>query len=181
MSRNPSRDGFIITTIYSILRSSEPLNYFQRFFFSRKLDSETAMRFLCVALMGLASISVTTASDFQSWDDIVGDAPQCIKSCLDDFYSNAGLKDECGSSDDASMNCLCNASSFTAAQSSANDLSTCIQKGCDSGDLSELSSSLSDFQDRFMDAAEQCQSGGKLFYNHFLARSTATEDRALKC
>ncbi|CAI7591211.1 unnamed protein product [Penicillium manginii] len=109
--------------------------------------------------MGLASISVTTASDFQSWDDIVGDAPQCIKSCLDDFYSNAGLKDECGSSDDASMNCLCNASSFTAAQSSANDLSTCIQKGCDSGDLSELSSSLSDFQDRFMDAAEQCQSG----------------------
>jgi hypothetical protein len=121
------------------------------------------MRFLSVALVGLASISVTTASDFQSWDEIVGDVPQCIKTCLDDFYSDAGLEDECGSSDDASMNCLCNASSFTSAQSSASDLSTCIQDGCDSSDLSKLSSGLSDFQDRFMDAGEQCQSGGKLF------------------
>ncbi|KAJ5988386.1 hypothetical protein N7481_003596 [Penicillium waksmanii] len=116
------------------------------------------MRFLSIALVGLASISVTAASDFETWDDIVGDVPQCIKTCLDDFYNDSGLEDKCGSSDDASMDCLCSVTSFSSVQSSVDDLSTCIQDGCDSGDLSEISSKLSNFQERFSDAGDQCMS-----------------------
>lgn len=120
------------------------------------------MHFLSVALVGLASISVASASDYKSWDDIVGDVPQCMTTCVDTFYSDSGLEDECGSSDEASMSCLCGASSFSQAESSAEDLSTCIQNKCDSGDLTNLASQLSEFSDRFSNAEEQCVNGGKL-------------------
>ncbi|CAI7580896.1 unnamed protein product [Penicillium pancosmium] len=104
------------------------------------------------------SLSVTAASDFETWGDIVGDVPQCMKTCLNDFYNDSGLEDKCGSSDDASMDCLCSVTSFSSVQSSVDDLSTCIQDGCDSGDLSEISSKISDFQERFLDAGDQCMS-----------------------
>lgn len=84
------------------------------------------MRFLSVALVGLASISLTAPSDFQTWDDIVGDVPQCMETCLDDFYSNSGLGGKCASSEHASMDCLCGVTSFSSVQSSVDDLTTCI-------------------------------------------------------
>lgn len=126
------------------------------------------MRFLSVALVGLASISLTAASGFQTWDDIVGDVLQCMKTCLGDFYNNSGLEGKCGSSDHTSVDCLCGVTSFSSVQSSVDDLSTCIQGGCDSGDLSEISSKLSDFQERFSDAGDQCMSEGKLFCGYRL-------------
>lgn len=124
------------------------------------------MRFLSVALLGLASISVTAASDFETWDDIVGDVPQCIKTCLNDFYTDSGFEDKCGSSDDASMDCLCSITSSSTVQDEASNLSTCIQDGCDSGDMSDISSKLSDFQQRFSDAGNQCLSGKLLSFHH---------------
>lgn len=153
--------SFITITFKTQLCHSQ-LSCFPKFFLSHKaLTSKRTMRFVSIALVGLVSISVTVTSDFETWDDIVGDVPQCIKACLDDFYGDSGLEDECGSSDDASMDCLCSVTSFSSVQSSANDLSTCIQDSCDSGDLSKISSKLSDFQERFSDAGDQCMSEDK--------------------
>jgi len=118
------------------------------------------MRFLSVALVGLASISATAASDYKTWNEIVGDVPQCIKSCLNDFYTDAGLEDKCGSADKGTLDCLCGSASFSSIQDSAEKLTTCIQDGCDSSELSDASSKLSDFQDRFSDAEDQCLSSG---------------------
>lgn len=118
------------------------------------------MRFLSVALVGLASVSATAAAEYKTWNEIVGDVPQCIKSCLNDFYTDAGLDDTCGSPSEGTLDCLCDSTSFSSIQDSAQNLSDCIQDECDSSELSEASSKLSDFQDRFSDAEDQCSSSG---------------------
>lgn len=118
------------------------------------------MRFLSVALVGLASVSATAAAEYKTWNEIVGDVPKCIKSCLNDFYTDAGLDDTCGSPSEGTLDCLCDSTSFSSIQDSAQNLSDCIQDECDSSELSEASSKLSDFQDRFSDAEDQCSSSG---------------------
>ena len=40
------------------------------------------MRFLPVALLGLASVAV---ADINNWSDLVGTMPKCTKTCLDDY------------------------------------------------------------------------------------------------
>jgi hypothetical protein len=123
------------------------------------------MRFLPVALLSLASIAIAEST----WKDTVGDVPQCMKTCLNDFYKDAGLEDKCGSSDKATTDCLCGVKdSASDVQNAATSLSSCIQKGCDSSDLADASTQLSDFQNRFTDLTNQCTKSGKLLSCLFL-------------
>lgn len=114
------------------------------------------MRFLAVTLLGLASVSVAEVS---SWQDVLGDVPQCMKTCLDDFYKNAGFEDECGNPDEATVDCLCGVKdTFSKAQSEASDLQSCVTDGCDTKELASAASKLSDYNDRFRDLQDQCES-----------------------
>ena len=92
----------------------------------------------------------------------MGDVPQCMKTCLNDFYKDAGLEDKCGSSDKATTHCLCGVKDSADVQDAATSLSSCIQNGCDSSDLADAATQLSDFQDRFADLTNQCTNSGKL-------------------
>ncbi|KAJ5607871.1 hypothetical protein N7537_004490 [Penicillium hordei] len=113
------------------------------------------MRFSSLAILALASVAV---ADLKTWNDIVGDMPQCIKTCLNDFYNTAGLKDKCGSADSASVDCLCGVkSSVSDFRDNASDLSSCIQDGCDTNEMADAASHLGDFQDRFESLEDQCK------------------------
>jgi hypothetical protein len=120
------------------------------------------MRFFPLAVLGLASVAV---ADFSSWSDVVGDAPQCLKKCMSDFYNDAGFGDKCGSSDQASVKCLCGLSSSTNdedAQDAADSLSSCFQDSCSNDELSNAASKIGDFTERFRDLDTQCSDEGKL-------------------
>lgn len=118
------------------------------------------MRFSPVALLGLAAIA---AADLSTWSDVVGNVPQCMKTCLNDFYTKAGFEDQCGSPDQATVDCLCSVKkSFSDAQDSANDLSSCISNGCDANDLADASSQLTGFENRLTKVENQCSKQGKL-------------------
>ncbi|CAI7613461.1 unnamed protein product [Penicillium glandicola] len=116
------------------------------------------MRFFSLAILSLASVAV---ADLKTWNDVVGDVPQCIKTCLNDFYNTAGLKDKCGSTDTATVDCLCGiqgtASDF---QDDASTLSTCIENGCDTSEVVNAAANLEDFLNRFQTANEQCSAKG---------------------
>lgn len=112
------------------------------------------MRFSSLAILTLASVAV---ADLKTWNDVVGDMPQCIKTCLNDFYNTAGLKDKCGSADSASIDCLCGVTgSMSDIRSEASDLSSCIQDGCDTDEMADAASNLGDFQDRLSSLQDQC-------------------------
>lgn len=114
------------------------------------------MRFLAVTLLGLASVSVAEVS---SWQDVLGDVPSCVKTCLDDFYKNVGFEDECGSPDEASVDCLCGVKdTFEKAQSESSKLQSCFTDGCDTKELASAASKLSDYNDRYRDLQSQCKS-----------------------
>ncbi|KAJ5103081.1 hypothetical protein N7532_003610 [Penicillium argentinense] len=116
------------------------------------------MRFLPITLFGLA-LAPFAAAEFKTWDDVVGDMPKCIDTCMDKFYTSAGLEDACGSSDSASVSCLCGVkNSFSEVQDGADDLSSCISSTCDMSELSQASSKLSEFTERFQDLQTQCES-----------------------
>ncbi|KAJ5332164.1 hypothetical protein MYU51_007567 [Penicillium brevicompactum] len=112
------------------------------------------MRISSLVLFGLASVAV---ADLNSWNDVVGDVPQCIKTCLNDYYNTVGLKSKCGSPDSASMDCLCGVKdTYENIQDDASDLSDCITNGCDSSELSDASSKLEGFTTRFTELYKQC-------------------------
>lgn len=118
------------------------------------------MRFLPVALLGLASIAI---ADLSSWSDVVGDVPQCIKTCLNEFYSDSGLESACGSADTASVKCLCGVKdSASDIQDEGNQLSSCIQTGCTSAELNDSRTELQDFETRYSELMSQCTNEGKL-------------------
>lgn len=118
------------------------------------------MRFLPVALLGLASIAI---ADLSSWSDVVGDVPQCIKTCLNEFYSDSGLESACGSADTASVKCLCGVKdSASDIQDEGNQLSSCIQTGCTSVELNDSRTELQDFETRYSELMSQCTNEGKL-------------------
>ena len=117
------------------------------------------MRLLPVVLLSLASVAVAETS---SWNDVLGDMPQCMKTCLNQFYDKSGLEDECGSSDKATVSCLCGVKdSLSNIQDSARDLSSCVRNGCDTSDMTDAATQLRGFQDRFMDLKNQCTKQGK--------------------
>lgn len=119
------------------------------------------MRFSPVALLGLAAAAV--AADISTWNDIVGNVPACMKTCLNKFYTDNGFEDKCGSPDDATVDCLCGIKgTLSEAQDSGEALGSCISNGCDARDLSDASSQLSDFQNRLMSLESQCDEKGKL-------------------
>ena len=131
------------------------------------------MRFSSLAVLALASLA--TAADLSTWNDVVGDVPQCIKTCFNDFYDNSGFKDKCGSADSAKVSCLCGAGeSVSDIKSSASSLSSCISNGCSTDDLANASSSLQDFQTRFQNLSDQCSRKGK-----FLSRFSFLSIQAL--
>jgi hypothetical protein len=108
----------------------------------------------------LASVAI---AELSSWNDVVGDVPQCMKTCLNNFYDNSGIKDQCGSANEATVNCLCGVKdSMSAVRDSADDLSSCIQGGCDTSDLTNASTQLQGFLDRFTKLENQCSKKGKL-------------------
>ncbi|KGO46776.1 hypothetical protein PEX1_105850 [Penicillium expansum] len=116
------------------------------------------MRFSSIAILSLASVAV---ADLKTWNDVVGDMPQCIKTCLSNFYNTAGLKDKCGSADKATVDCLCGVKgSFADLQDDASELSTCIQDGCDTNEIADAATKLGDFQDRFESLQDQCSAKG---------------------
>lgn len=118
------------------------------------------MRFLPVALLGLASIAI---ADLSSWSDVVGDVPQCIQTCLNEFYSDSGLESACGSADTASVKCLCGVKdSASDIQDEGNQLSSCIQTGCTSTELNDSRTELQDFETRYSELMTQCTNEGKL-------------------
>lgn len=122
------------------------------------------MRFLPVALLGLASLATAKLS---TWNDVVGNVPQCMKTCMDEYYTNAGLEDQCGSPDEASVDCLCGAQdSFDDVQEAASDLSSCISSGCDAKELQDAAKQLSGFTDRYTSLASQCSNSGKLLFQY---------------
>ncbi|CAG8159915.1 unnamed protein product [Penicillium nalgiovense] len=116
------------------------------------------MRFSSLAVLSLASVAV--AADLKTWDDVVGDVPSCIKSCLDTFYSSAGLEDKCGSPDSADVTCVCGASgSASDYQGEATKLSSCIQDKCETSELTDAVSSLKGFMERFQSLQGECEGG----------------------
>ncbi|KAJ5931866.1 hypothetical protein N7516_006355 [Penicillium verrucosum] len=116
------------------------------------------MRFSSLAILTLASVAV---ADLKTWNDVVGDMPQCMKTCLNDFYNTAGLKDKCGSSDSASVDCLCGVTgSVSDFRDDATDMSSCIKDGCDTNELAEAASHIGDFQDRYTSLKDQCSKEG---------------------
>lgn len=147
----------------SISYSSHPFPYHSfplRFhFLNYSYTSIATMRLSSVIFLGLASVAV---ADLNSWNDVVGDVPQCIKTCLNDFYNTAGLKSKCGSADTASLDCLCGVkSSVDDVADDASDLSSCIQDGCDSNEIADAASKLQGFMDRFNSLEDQCSKKGK--------------------
>ncbi|KAJ5968957.1 hypothetical protein N7501_005205 [Penicillium viridicatum] len=116
------------------------------------------MRFSSLAILSLASVAV--AADLKSWNDVVGDMPQCMKTCLNDFYNTAGLKDKCGSADSASIDCLCGVTgSVSDFRGDASELSSCIQDGCSTDEMADAASKIGDFQDRLTSLQDQCKKG----------------------
>lgn len=121
------------------------------------------MRFFSLAILSLASVAV---ADLKTWNDVVGDVPQCIKTCLNDFYNTAGLKDKCGSADKANVDCLCGVGgSVSDYQDDASHLSTCIQDGCDTNEIMDASTKLEGFMQRFESLDNQCAKKGT-FLSH---------------
>lgn len=119
------------------------------------------MRVSSLLLLGLASVAV---ADLNSWDDVVGDVPQCIKTCLNDYYNTVGLKSKCGSPDSASLDCLCSVKDTVEnVQDDASDLSDCIANGCDSDELADASTKLEGFTNRFTDLYNKCSKKGTSF------------------
>ncbi|KAJ6179672.1 hypothetical protein N7519_010133 [Penicillium mononematosum] len=106
------------------------------------------MRFSSLAILSLASAAV--AADLKTWNDVVGDVPSCIKTCLDTFYSSSGLEDKCGSADSADVTCICDISgSASEYRDESTKLSTCIQDKCETNELAEAASTLKGFMERF--------------------------------
>ncbi|CAI7625907.1 hypothetical protein N7527_002934 [Penicillium freii] len=115
------------------------------------------MRFSSLAILSLASVAV---ADLKTWNDVVGDMPQCMKTCLGDFYNTAGLKDKCGSSDSASIDCLCGVTgSVSDFRDDASDLTSCIKDGCSTEEMAGAASHIGDFQDRLTSLQDQCKKG----------------------
>lgn len=122
------------------------------------------MRFLPIALLGLASLA---AAKLSTWSDVVGNVPQCMKTCMEEYYSDAGLEDQCGSPEEASVDCLCGArDSFKDAQEAAKEMSSCISSGCDANELQEAAKQLAGFQHRYTQVANQCSNSGKLLFQY---------------
>lgn len=116
------------------------------------------MRFSSLAILTLASVAV---ADLKTWNDVVGDMPQCMKTCLNDFYNTAGLKDKCGSAESASIDCLCGATgSVSDFRGDASDLSSCIQNGCDTNEMADAAARIGDFQGRLESLQDQCSKKG---------------------
>jgi hypothetical protein len=114
------------------------------------------MRFSSLAVLSLASVAV--AADLKTWNDVVGDVPSCIKTCLDTFYSSAGLEDKCGSPDSADVTCICDIGGTTSDyQDDASQLSSCIQDKCETSELTDAISSLKGFQERFQSLESECE------------------------
>ncbi|KAJ5211173.1 hypothetical protein N7491_010993 [Penicillium cf. griseofulvum] len=112
------------------------------------------MRFSPLAILALASVAV---ADIKTWNDVVGDVPQCIKTCLGEYYDGVGLKDQCGSADKATVDCLCGTTGSVAdIQDDASDLSKCMQNGCETSELSDAVSKLQGFQERLEGVYNQC-------------------------
>lgn len=115
------------------------------------------MRFSPVVLLGLAAVA---AAELNSWNDVVGDVSQCMKTCLNSFYTDSGFDSKCGSPDQATVDCLCGAkASFSNMQDSADQMGSCIQSGCDASDLTNASSQLSGVVDRLTNLENQCMQG----------------------
>lgn len=131
------------------------------------------MRFFPVALVGLATVAVAEVS---TWKDVVGNVPQCMNKCLDDFYTKSGFKDECGSPSSATVDCLCGVKdSFSDVKDAGKELSSCISNGCSTSDLSDASSQVSEFQSRLTDVMDQCTKKGKLLAHLLLPFISARE------
>ncbi|GAB1217433.1 hypothetical protein ATERTT37_006672 [Aspergillus terreus] len=112
------------------------------------------MRFTPVALLGLAAVAT---AELSTWNDVVGDVPQCMKTCLNNFYTKSGFEDKCGSPGSATVDCLCSVKdSFSDVQDAGEELSSCITDGCSTSDLSDASSQLSGFQSRLTSIMDQC-------------------------
>ncbi|KAJ5542866.1 hypothetical protein N7535_005289 [Penicillium sp. DV-2018c] len=112
------------------------------------------MRFSPLAILALASVAV---ADFSSWNDVVGDVPQCVKKCTNDFYSDVGFEAKCGSPDKADMKCLCGFKVSTGdARDAGTSLASCYEDSCSSDDLVDGASKIMDFTERFTDLASQC-------------------------
>lgn len=114
------------------------------------------MRFSPVVLLGLAAAA---AAELNSWNDVVGNVPQCMKTCLNTFYTDSGFESKCGSPDQATVDCLCGEASLSSMKDSADQLGSCIQSGCDASDLADASSQLSGFEDRLTNLDNQCTQG----------------------
>jgi hypothetical protein len=125
------------------------------------------MRFSSLTILTLASVAAAT--DLKTWDDVVGDVPQCIKTCINDFYNTSGLKSKCGSADTATVNCVCTVKdTMSNINSEANDLSTCIQDGCSSSELADALTKLEDFTSRFDNLSTQCSAKGTLGFRFYM-------------
>ncbi|KAI9035702.1 uncharacterized protein KD926_002983 [Aspergillus affinis] len=112
------------------------------------------MRFSRVALVGLAAV---VSAELSTWNDVVGNVPKCMKTCLNDFYTKSGFEDECGSSGSAAVDCLCGVKdSFSDVQDAGEELSSCITNGCSTSDLTDASSQISGFQSRLTSIMDQC-------------------------
>jgi hypothetical protein len=123
------------------------------------------MRFSPLAILALASAAV--AADIKTWNDVVGDVPQCVKTCLGDYYDGIGLKDQCGSADKATVDCLCKTTaSVSDVREDASELSKCMQNGCEPNELSDGISKIQDFQERLQSVYSQCTGKG-MFLSHF--------------
>jgi hypothetical protein len=128
------------------------------------------MRFVALVILTLASVAF---ADLNNWNDAVGDVPQCIKTCYNDFYNTSGLKAKCGSADKATVKCLCSVQDSVAdINSSASDLSSCIQDGCSTEDLADAVTQLQDFQTRFEGLMDQCSAKSTFLPRIFQVQSS---------
>lgn len=118
------------------------------------------MRFLSVAVLGLASVAA--AADIKSWDDLMGDIPTCMKKCMNDFYKDGGLEKECGAPEKASADCLCKPASakiISDTMSSVDDLQDCLKDSCTQSDLTDNVDKINDMGTRATDFQKQCEKG----------------------
>ncbi|PGH12226.1 hypothetical protein AJ79_04406 [Helicocarpus griseus UAMH5409] len=115
------------------------------------------MRLFPIALLGLASVAV---AEFKTWNDVMGDVPECVKKCYGDWYNSTPLKEPCGSPDKATMDCICKVPNIKSdTMTTEQSMDDCLKKDCTGDDLEEITAKREEIQKRLEQFKDQCASG----------------------
>lgn len=131
------------------------------------------MRLLPVTVLGLVSVAAAANADaytdayanLKTWNDVMGDIPNCMKKTMNIFYKDGVVDKECGAPEKATDDCLCKPKikeDISYIMTGVSDLDSAFKNACTHSEYTDNSNKLDGLDKRLKGLQSHCLAMCKL-------------------